>query len=594
MASAFFSFEPYDCGRVHDVQAPLKNCETNGGLTKGEETQLFGSEDWGDLDYICSQYASYEDSIPRKEVILSDEEDQQQPFSDFGMLDDFQFIIDSPPFQAPDESVTLDSVLTELSDFVEPKNERQYPTTLGSLELLNEYKSGYNKMNVGRINENHHEPCKVVDDQRLSTEEVMRVAGAQYIQFSVRNDDHLSMLSHPFSCAFSGLGREETNDVELASLLLASAEKIGNQQYDRASKLLTQCAYLSSSTGNPVQRVSFYFAEALQERLNRETGRISFKGGKKGRQRMEFGVAIDFEEGQMTPSSAHLECHQKIPFCQVLQFPGVQAIVESVALARKVHLVDLGIQAGIAWTVLMQALAARHECPVELFKLTGIGTDEQEIQDTGKRLANFAESMGLPFSFKAIIVSNMDDLKEELFDVTEDEAIAVYSPFVLRTMLTRSERLDSLMRVIRNLNPCLMVVTEIEGCHNSPSFFNRFIECLFFYSAFFDCLEACMDRNNQNRITTERHYFGQGIMNIVATEGEERTFRHVGINVWRAFFARFGMVEIEFSHSSLYQANLIRKQFACGSLCTLDMNKKCLTVGWKGTPLHSLSVWKFH
>ncbi|KAF5185742.1 Della protein gai1 [Thalictrum thalictroides] len=402
------------------------------------------------------------------------------------------------------------------------------------------------------------------------------------------------MLSHPFGCAFSGLGNEETNDVELAHLLLASAEKIGNQQYDRASKMLTQCAYLSSSTGSPVQRVSYYFAEALQERLNRETGRISFKGGKKGKQRMEFGVPIDYEEGQMNPSSALLECHQKLPFCQVLQFPGVQAIVEGVALARKVHLVDLGLQTGIAWTILMQALAARHECPVELFKLTAVGTDDHETEETGRRLANFAESMGLPFSFKPIILSNMADLKEDLFEITEDEAVAVYSPFVLRTMLTRSEHLDALMRVIRNLNPCIMVIKEIEAYHNSPSFFNRFIECLFFYSAFFDCLEACMDQNSQNRITTERHYFGHGIMNIVATEGEERTIRHVGIDVWRAFFARFGMVEIEFSHSSLYQANLIRKQFAYGSLCTLDMNKKCLTAGWKGTPLHTLSVWKFH
>ncbi|KAA8549082.1 hypothetical protein F0562_000766 [Nyssa sinensis] len=129
-----------------------------------------------------------------------------------------------------------------------------------------------------------------------------------------------------------------------------------------------------------------------------------------------------------------------------------------------------------------------------------------------------------------------------------------------------------------------MVVTEVEANHNSPSFVNRFTETLFFFSAFFDCLEDCMERDNKCRMILEGKFFRHGIHNIVASEGTERTTRNVKIDVWRAFFSRFGMVEIELSESSLCQAKTVVQQFPCGSSCTLENNGKCLIVGWKGTP----------
>jgi hypothetical protein len=52
-------------------------------------------------------------------------------------------------------------------------------------------------------------------------------------------------------------------------------------------------------------------------------------------------------------------------------------------------------------------------------------------------------------------------------------------------------------------------------------------------------------------------------------------------------------VDTELSMSSLDQARLVVKKFDCEKSCTLDMNGKCLIIGWKGTPIHSLSVWKF-
>ncbi|OVA02529.1 Transcription factor GRAS [Macleaya cordata] len=586
--NAVFSCEPCDFNGVQDVYGPIQNYGREERVNRGEQPHFFGIEEWEDINHLCPDYRFDQENPLEAEVLLPK---YQELFSDFSMLDDFQLNMETPPIQSPQESTVLHSVLTEISDFVE-HNDNPCPISLTSLELLNNYTKKLKRLKGERLNELHNENTSstVHDGGRLSTEEVIRVAGARLIQFSSKKDDDLTVLMNRFGYSLSSLTNEEIRDVELAQLLLASAESVSNKQFDLASKLLTQCDYLSSCAGNPVQRVVYYFAEGLRERIDRETGRIPSKiSREKGNQQ------LDIEEAMMTPNPELLACHKTLPFSQVLQLSGMQAIVDNVASASKVHLIDLGIRIGMQGTVLMQALASRHQCPIELLKITAVGTSRQKIEETGKRLESFAEAMNFPFKFKVVIISDMKVLKEELFDTEADEAVAVYSPLLLRTMVTRPDRLENLMRVIRNLNPCIMVITEVEGNHNSPSFVNRFIEALFSYSAFFDCLEACMDdRNNQNRITIERLYYGQAIRNMVAMEGEERTFRHVGIATWRAFFTRFGMVETELSQASLYQANLILKQVACWSSCTLDMNGKCLLVGWRGTPMHSVSAWKFH
>ncbi|KAK6937290.1 Transcription factor GRAS [Dillenia turbinata] len=106
----------------------------------------------------------------------------------------------------------------------------------------------------------------------------------------------------------------------------------------------------------------------------------------------------------------------------------------------------------------------------------------------------------------------------------------------------------------------------------------------------YDCMEDCLEKNSKYRTIIEAVYFGNGIRNIIGSEGEERITRSVKMDVWRAFFARYGMVELELGESCFYQASLLVKQFACGGSCTLNKNGQSL-LGWKGTPIHSVSAW---
>ncbi|KAJ0033904.1 hypothetical protein Pint_24364 [Pistacia integerrima] len=601
MENVMFSLEGFNFSEVQDKLSSTDNgFESMRGGNIGKQFNSYGTEDWGGsgaIDSLYSGYGFYQDVSSSEEIIFSkyprlepQPEPRQQSYSDFGLFDHLGFDIASPPIQTCLEEISkLGEIPTEIQDVVQPKKDKQFPFSLASLELLKNYGSGIKRLNGDRRIEPSTETALTkMSSRKLSAEEIMRIAGERFIRSSSQAvEDVVSMLGNPFNLSFSGLSDEEIRDVELAEFLLASAEKVGDQQYERATRFLNQCDYLSSNKGNPVQRVVYYFSEALREKIDRETGRICIKElGKK--------QPFDVDLAMMSANPTTLACHEAIPFSQVLQFTGIQAIVENVAEAKRIHVIDLGIRNGVQWTVLMQSLASRCGCPIELLKITAVGTAAKHLlEETGKNLESFAQSVNLPFSYNTVMVSDMLDLKEDLFEINPEEKVVVYALFTLRSMISVPNRLENIMRVVRNINPCMMVVTEVDANHNSPVFVNRFIEALFYFSAYFDCLDACMKRDDPHRMVTESMFFGDGIRDIVAAEGKERKTRHVKLDVWRAFFTRYGMEEIELSMVSLYQANLVVKKFPCESSCTIELNGKSLLVGWKGTPIHSLSVWKF-
>ncbi|XP_038719063.1 DELLA protein GAI1-like [Tripterygium wilfordii] len=529
------------------------------GVNERKQDEVFGVEDGGepgDIDSPGPEYGFHLDDLMKGLIFYEDlqQDCQLQSFSDDLLL-----------------------------DIGEHNNEENHPHTTTSVELFRRFRSGFKRINGEKIIEPTSESiCVKEPTTRLSTEEIMRVAGTRFIQSSSQTVDIMPILSKPLDLSLSGLSSEEIEDIELADMLLASAEKVSNQEYEHASKLLSQCDRLSSSTGNPVQRVVYYFSKALREKSDRES-----KGSRKN-------LPFDIPKVVMSaPNSAIIANFKHVPFCQVEQFAGVQAIVENMARAKRVHIIDFGIKCGVQWTLLMQALASRSECPLESLKITAVGSwaCSRQMEIAGKWLMSFAETMNLPFSFMEVTMSAFD-LKEDQFEIDAEETIAIYSEFFLWTMIPQPDRLDSVMNVIRKFNPCIMVIVEVESNLNSPYYLSRFIEALFYYSAYFDCLDVCMEKEVQNRLFTES-LMNQGIKSVVVAEGEERKVRHVTIDVWRAFLSRFGMEEKELSMSSLYQAYLMVKNFACGNSCTLDRNGKSLIIGWKGTPIHSVSVWKF-
>ncbi|XP_062104370.1 DELLA protein RGL1-like [Humulus lupulus] len=562
---------------------------------------FFGGETWEDSRDIENYLSSSDFGCVQDDHFLSEGflfsknqlmELPEEQISDYELLNDTRETVDSPSLEICLEEIARFNEIPALVSNVETKEE-ECPNSLASFEILRNYSSGLKKMNGERVMEEPSYDAPSSEEKKLSTDDILRIAGTRFIQCfnSQQTADHVPsmMFGHPFEFSFYGLSIEETRDVELVELLLSCAERVECQQFERGSKLLNQCELLSSVEGNPIQRVVYYFCQALRERIDKETGRHIVLS-------LQTVDQFDPDKAMMTLNTTHHAMHEEIPFSQLCIFSGIQAIIENVMEAKKIHIIDLGIRSGSQWIVLMQALASSsHESPLELLKITAIGTTfKHAIEETGERLLRFAKSINIPLSFEIVMVSDMSHLKEDHFELDSDEKVAVYSSYLLRSFLSEPDQLESLMKVVRNLNPCVMVVTEVEANHNSPAFVNRFIEALFFYGAYFDCFETFMKRDDENRMVCESLYFGTGIKNMVASEGKQRKIRHVTIDVWKAFLTRYGFKDVELSSSSLYQAKLILKKFSCEHSCTLDVKGKCLIVGWKGTSILSLSVWKLN
>ncbi|KAJ6873335.1 hypothetical protein NC651_032265 [Populus alba x Populus x berolinensis] len=207
-----------------------------------------------DFNGIQSGFA-HQDNTENKELnFFRDQQQQQQqpqrqqspPKSNYLVLDDLLGYCFPAPAQPTQE-------IKKLENIVEQSKEMQYtPALSSSLQLLHSYGSGIKKLNANQPGSASNETC-FGSRKKLSTEEIIRVAGSMFMQFSdQRYDDSSSMLMHPFGYALSGLSEEENRDVELTHLLLAAAEKVGYQQFDRASRLLSRGERVASERSDPI------------------------------------------------------------------------------------------------------------------------------------------------------------------------------------------------------------------------------------------------------------------------------------------------------------------------------------------------------
>lgn len=469
-----------------------------------------------------------------------------------------------------------------MSYFAETEEESPFPP-LTSLELLKQHGTKVKRLREEKNNEQSSDTPG--NAPALSTESIMKLAKARLLQFNSQNADVLSNVAGCFG-EQSGLPSEVSADLELALVLQAAAEKVANKQFVHARRLLSTCDRSASICGNPVQRIAYYFAEAFLEKIDQEWGIIPSTDleGKPQKKTDEVLDMISLKPEMMTSQ-------QDQPFCLVTQFTTIDSILENVASAKRIHLIDFSVDNGSQWMLVMQAFSIRYECPVELLKITVVGTCKKTIEDIGKWLTSFAQNINLPFSFN-IVVSDLKNLKLDFFKLDADETVAINLQYRLWTQLAWPNHLEALIGVLKTLKPCVMVVRELEVRANTSVFLERFNETLFYFSAMFDCLKASMGHHILYRKLVEEVYFREMIRNIITAEGTERYQRYERITFWRVLFEKFGFVETDLSRLSLCQASLLLRRSDRLSSCSLDMDGKCMILGWKGTPLESISVWK--
>lgn len=397
----------------------------------------------------------------------------------------------------------------------------------------------------------------------------------------------LSSTAYDLGCPYTqyNMYLQPSPVLRTRQMLLTCAELISQSNFSAAHHLLSALsAKYYSPYGDSSERLAYHFTRALSIRLGRHLGPSTAATAAAARS----GCPRELQ-------SCYLMLNQVTPFVRFSHLTANQAILDAIngGGQQSIHIVDFDIMHGVQWPPLMQALADR--APPPRLRITGAGPDQDALNRTGDRLSKFAHSLGLPFNFHPLHLSNDNEVGLMMMSVYPDEIVAVNLVMYLHRLI-RSDReareLRTFLHQIRALNPRIVTVAEHEASHNHPSFLRRFVEALDHYSVVFDSLEATLPPNSRERITVETVWFGREIADVVAAEGDARRERHERFESWEILLRSSGFRNVPLSPFAISQAKLLLRLHYPSEGYRLQIKNNSVFLGWQNRPLISVSSWR--
>ena len=380
-------------------------------------------------------------------------------------------------------------------------------------------------------------------------------------------------------------GEDENNQgehqgFELISLLMACVEAIGSRNIAAISHFIAKLGDLASPKGSPISRVTAYFTEALALRVSRFWPSI-------------FHVSIPRELDRADDDSctALRLLNQVSPILKFIHFTSNEILLRAFEGKDRVHIIDFDIKQGLQWPSLFQSLASRTNPPSHV-RITGIGESKQELNETGDRLAGFAEALNLPFEFHPV-VDRLEDVRLWMLHVKDKESVAVNCIFQLHKTLYDGSggALRDFLGLIRSTNPCIVLMAEQEAEHNELSLETRVSATLRYYSSIFDSIDHCLPLDSPVRMKVEE-MFAREIRNIIACEGSDRVERHESFEKWRRLMEQGGFRCTGISEREMLQSQMLLKMYSCENYSVSKRGQDAaLTLSWLDQPLYTVSAW---
>lgn len=377
--------------------------------------------------------------------------------------------------------------------------------------------------------------------------------------------------------------------MELVQLLISCAEAVACRDKTHASTLLSELRAKALVFGSAFQRVASCFVQGLADRLAlvQPLGTVGYVAPK-----MNI-MDVNSEKKEEALRLVYEIC----PYIQFGHFVANSAILEAFeGESNSVHVVDLGMSLGLPhgqqWRRLIQSLANRSDAAGRRrrLRITAIGLCVKRFKVIGEELVVYAKGLGINVEF-SVVESNLENLKPQDIKINEGEIVVVNSILQLHCVVKESRgALNSVLQIIHELSPKVLVLVEQDSSHNGPFFLGRFMEALHYYSAIFDSLDAVLPKYDTRRAKIEQFYFAEEIKNIVSCEGPARLERHERVDQWRRRMSRAGFQAAPVK--MMAQAKQwLTKVNACEGY-TIVEEKGCLVLGWKSKPIVAASCWK--
>ncbi|XP_023007746.1 scarecrow-like protein 28 [Cucurbita maxima] len=384
--------------------------------------------------------------------------------------------------------------------------------------------------------------------------------------------------------------RGEEESFELLSVLMACVEAIRSKNITLINHLIEKLGSQASPRGSsPITRLIAYYTEALAVRVSRVWPQVFHVRPPREYNRIDddTGIALRL-------------LNEVSPIPKFIYFTANEMLLRAFEGKDKVHIIDFDIKEGLQWPSLFQSLASRVNPPSHV-RITGIGESKQELNETGDRLAGFAEALRLPFEFHAV-VDRLEDVRLWMLHVKENESVGVNCILQLHKTLYDNNinggggALKDFLGLIRSTNPRIVVMAEQEAEHNDPRLETRVAATIKYYGAIFDSLDTSLPPNSSGRLKIEE-MFGREIRNMIGCEGRERYERHVGFEKWKKVMEKQGglrCVGIR-DDRELLQSQILLKMYSSADGFNVrkigEGGAQAVCLAWEEQPLYSVSGW---
>ncbi|KAK1289079.1 Protein SCARECROW 1 [Acorus calamus] len=394
------------------------------------------------------------------------------------------------------------------------------------------------------------------------------------VAFSIESLPQMDHFIPQTKCAKCDNNGEDSDDKNLGliTLLLECAVSISLDQLDVANKTLLELSQMASPYAlSCAERIVAYFTQAMSSRV------------------MNSWLGMFSPINNPNPILNAFQAFNTIsPFIKFSHFTSNQAILEAFQGRARVHIIDLDIMQGLQWPALFHILATRA-CGPPHVRLTGFGASMESLNDTGRRLSQFARRLGMSFEYYPMARKFGEVEPSVVVGRRGGEAVAVH--WARHSLYDVAGPDWKAMGVLEAVAPRVITLVEQEIAPRGGSFLDRFVGCLHYYSTMFDSLGATLPVDDTNRYQVEHCLLAREINNILAVGGPARSGEEK-FGEWRVELGRRGFVQVPMSANSMAQAQLILNMFPGGSQgYTVFEGDGMLRFGWKGTGLYVASAW---
>ncbi|GLJ10706.1 hypothetical protein SUGI_0133480 [Cryptomeria japonica] len=415
-----------------------------------------------------------------------------------------------------------------------------------------------------QINHQEHFSCseKMNDQEHFSCSEEMN------------DQEHFSCSEHEIMGSLNCSSENEYKGLRVLHLLLACAEGISEGTSDVVEITLCRLRELVAPTGSVLERVAFYLYNSLIQRISPV-----------GQMEMDL-LSLRRSEHFMGAFSL---LHQGYPYTRMAHFTANQSIMEAVKAAshdrnskKRIHIVDFDIMEGMQWPPLMEAMIA-NKIAVGHLKITAIKWEEDELmgKHTGRRLCEYAESLGIPFTFHENELKDLNNIYLE-----EEEIVMANCMSELPHMSTQRSKakVSEFIHGVSCLRPAILTVGVGASFEcESNFFFSRFVQCLQYSCAMLDSLEAEVAEHPLARAVIERIFIAPMIMRTLACQEKGSNVADI------AFHAGFKVGAVSEENRIQARALISRQAGKCYGLEGRGDGGLCLT--WASIPLLCVYVW---